>query len=220
MLLFAHRGYHAQAAENSFAAFEAAIKLGVDGIETDVRLSRDGLPVIIHDRVTPRSRAVAELTREEIELDIGHPVPTLSEILAAFPDVLWNIEIKCPEAWPAASRILAQYQRTRRLLVTSFRHDVVKLCANELAIDCGLLLAHRPLDVRVVMAACAGCPRINAIVWDYNVVDDSVLDAVSAGGWGNYVYGAVTSAEHQRSAALGLTGLLSEQPVGAATGKI
>ena len=96
--------------------------------------------------------------------------------------------------------------------MTSFRHDVVKLCAEELAIDCGLLLAHRPLDVGVVMAACAGYPRINGIVWDYNVVDESVLHAVCAGGWGNYVYGAVTPAEHQRCAALGLTGLITDYP--------
>ena len=137
MLLLAHRGYHLNAPENTMAAFDAAVKLGVDGIETDVRLSRDGLPVIIHDRVTARKRAVADLTRSEITADLGHAVAVLPEILDAFPDVLWNIEIKNPEAWPVASRVLAQYQRSRRLLVTSFRHDVVKLCANELEVDCG-----------------------------------------------------------------------------------
>ena len=106
MLLLAHRGYHADAPENSLAAFAAAVAIGVDGIETDVRLSRDGLPVIIHDRVTARKRAVADLTRREIEADAGHAVPVLAEILDAFPDVLWNIEIKNPEAWPAASKVL------------------------------------------------------------------------------------------------------------------
>jgi len=212
MLLFAHRGYHIEAPENTLAAFAAAIRLGVDGIETDVRLSRDGLPVIMHDRVTPRRRAVAELTRREIEDDVGHPVPVLGEILDVFPDVLWNIEIKNPEAWPAASRILEQFQSTRRLIVTSFRHDVVKLCADQLAIDCGLLLAHRPLDVNAIMAGCAAHPRIKAIVWDYNVTDERVLQAVSAGGWRNFVYGAVTAGEHQRCGALGLTGLITDYP--------
>ena len=212
MLLYAHRGYHAQASENSLAAFEAAINLGVDGIETDVRLSGDGQPVIIHDRVTPRKRAVAELTRREIEADIGHAVPTLAEILDAFPRVAWNIEIKNPEAWPAASRVLAHYQSTRQLLVTSFRHDVVRLCADELGIECGLLLAHRPLDVAAVIAGCAAQPRITGIVWDYNVVDDLVLASVRSAGWRNYVYGAVTAAEHARCGALGLTGLITDYP--------
>jgi glycerophosphoryl diester phosphodiesterase len=212
MLLLAHRGYHADLPENSLAAFAAAVELGVDGIETDVRLSRDGLPVIIHDRVTPRKREVAALTRGEIEADAGHPVPVLSEILDAFPDILWNVEIKTAEAWPAAARELARYQSRRRLFVTSFRHDVVKRCAEELAVDCGLLVAHRPLDVRAIMAGCAGHPRLRAFVWDYNIVDDSVLETVLAAGWGNYVYGAVTPNEHQRCAALGLAALITDYP--------
>ena len=212
MLLLAHRGYHLSAPENTMAAFDAAVRLGVDGIETDVRLSRDGLPVIIHDRVTARKRPVAELTRSEIAGDLGRPVAVLPEILEAFPDVLWNIEIKNPEAWPVASRVLAQYQRRRRLLVTSFRHDVVKLCADELDVDCGLLLAHRPLDVTLMIAACAGQPRIKCMVWDYNIVDEGVLRTVAAAGWGNYVYGAVTPAEHARCIALGLAGLITDHP--------
>jgi glycerophosphoryl diester phosphodiesterase len=212
MLVLAHRGYHAGAPENSMAAFAAAIALGVDGVETDVRSSRDGLPVIIHDRVTPRKRAVADLTRREIEDDIGHPVPVLPEIFDAFPNVLWNIEIKTPDVWPAASRVLAQFQGNRQLLVTSFRHDVVKRCADELAIDCALLIAHRPLDVAAIMAGCADQSRIRGIVWDYNIVDDGVLDIVAAGGWRNYVYGAVTTAEHQRCVALGLAGLITDYP--------
>ena len=106
MQLLAHRGYHADVPENTLSAFEAAVKLGVDGIETDVRLSSDGLPVIMHDRVTPKKRPVAELTRREIESDVGHAVPVLAEILAAFPRILWNIEIKNPEVLPAVVPVL------------------------------------------------------------------------------------------------------------------
>ncbi|MEK7843741.1 MAG: glycerophosphodiester phosphodiesterase family protein, partial [Pseudomonadota bacterium] len=51
MLVIAHRGFHAAVPENTLAAFEAAVTLGVNGIETDVRISRDGLPVLIHNRV-------------------------------------------------------------------------------------------------------------------------------------------------------------------------
>ena len=212
MQLLAHRGYHAKAPENTMSAFAAAVELGVDGIETDVRLSGEGLPVIMHDRVTPKRRPVAELSRREIEDDVGHAVPVLAEILDAFADVLWNIEIKNPEAWPAAAQVLARFQNTRRLLVTSFRHDVVIRSADELGVDCGLLLAHRPLDVGAFVAAFAGRPQISGIVWDYNVVDDGVLETVTAAGWGNYVYGAVTPAEHRRCAALGLAGLITDYP--------
>jgi glycerophosphoryl diester phosphodiesterase len=212
MFLLAHRGYHADAPENTMAAFEAASKIGVDGIETDVRLSADGKAVIIHDRISPKKRAVAELTHRDLESDCGHAVPLLVEILDAFPDVLWNIEIKNPEAWAAAMPVLRQFQRTHKLLVTSFRHDVVRQCAHELGVECGLLMAHRPLDVMAIIAGCAERPRIKVIVWDYNIVDDSVLRAVSAAGWANYVYGAVTSAEHRRCMALGLAGLITDYP--------
>ena len=125
MLVLAHRGYHAGLPENTLAAFEAAQRLGVDGIETDVRLSVDGKPVIMHDRVTPAGRAVSAITHREIEDDCGHAVPLLAEIFDAAPALLWNIEIKRPEAWPVAAPILKQFQKTRRILVSSFRHDVV-----------------------------------------------------------------------------------------------
>jgi len=212
MLLFAHRGYHAQAPENTLGAFAAAHDIGVDGIETDVRLSKDGLPVIMHDRVTPHGRAVAEITRRELEEDVGHPVPILPEILDAFADVIWNVEIKTPDAWPATARVLAQFQHSRRLLVTSFRHDVLRLCADEFAIDCGLLIAHRPLDVGALIAACGSRPRIKLVVWDYNVIDAAILDSVSSSGWGNSVYGAVTPAEHRVCMELGLAGLITDHP--------
>src|SRR5258706_12568505 len=106
MLLLAHRGYHADAPENTMAAFEAASKIGVDGIETDVRLSADGKAGIIHDRISPSKRAVAELTHRCLESDCGHAGPLLQEIFAAFPDVLWNIENKNPQALPATMRRL------------------------------------------------------------------------------------------------------------------
>jgi len=213
MLLLAHRGYHASVPENTMAAFAAALAPGIDGIETDVRLSADGEPVIMHDRVTPRRRAVAELTRRQIEHDVGHPVPLLREALDAFPGVLWNIEIKNVEAVPATLAVLERYIGERRLFVTSFRHEVVSAIAQQTAIDCGLLLAHRPLDVGAIIAGCAAQPRIKAIVWDYNVVDTAVLDAVQQAGWRNYVYGAVTPAEHQRCAQLGLAGLITDYPL-------
>ena len=63
-----------------------------------------------------------------------------------------------------------------------------------------------------MMAACATHTRIKAIVWDYNILDDDVLRAVTDGGWHNYVYGAVTGAEHQRCIALGLAGLITDYP--------
>jgi glycerophosphoryl diester phosphodiesterase len=212
VLVLAHRGYHAEAHENTMAAFEAALHLGVDGIETDVRLSADGKAVILHDRVTSAGGAISEMTHREIEDGVGYAVPLLAEILDAFPGILWNIEIKHPEVWPVAAAILGRYRHTRRIFVSSFRHDVVMQCASALEFECGLLMAARPLDVERIMAACAGRPLIRSIVWDYNIVDEGVLGKVARAGWRNYVYGAVTAAEHARCAALELAGLITDHP--------
>lgn len=87
----AHRGLHdnkGAAPENSIAAFQKAIQ-GEYGIELDVRLSKDGIPVVIHDaslrRVAGVNRKVADLTVEEIRayplFDTDQRVPTLSEAL-------------------------------------------------------------------------------------------------------------------------------------------
>lgn len=212
MLILAHRGYHATLPENTLEAFAAAVELGVDGIETDVRTSRDGEAVVIHDRLTRKWRPVSALTRREIEEDMGRPVPLLAEALELFADVLWNVEIKTLDALAAAFDVLKSYQGIRRLLVTSFRHDVVMECARRLDLDCGLLFASRPLSMRDVVHRCLECERINSVVWDYNIVDGPMLDDVAAAGWDNYVYGAVTAAEHERCRRLGLEGLITDYP--------
>ncbi len=56
-----------------------AIAADVDGIETDIRLSADGEPILFHDRLAPNGRAVAALSRIELQETTGHEIPTLDE---------------------------------------------------------------------------------------------------------------------------------------------
>lgn len=212
MLLLAHRGYHKSAPENTLAAFEAAVALGLDGIETDVRLSRDGQALLIHDRVLGDRQQVAELTRREIERALAHPVPTLAEALERFQDILWNIEIKTPDVLPATLEILRRYQQSRRLFVTSFRHELVVRCAESLEVDCGLLVAHRPVQLQELLDRHTNSRKIRSIVWDYDILDEEMLRDTAASGWRSFVYGAVTLSEHRHCAALNLAGLITDFP--------
>jgi len=215
MLLIAHRGYHAAAPENTLAAFEAAIMVGASGIETDVRISRDGVPVLIHDRVIASGETVADLTRTELEQAAGHEIPTLDEALECFPGVLWNVEIKTIQALSTVIRVLEKHQAGHRIIVTSFRHDLVALCASSLKVNCGLLLAHRPLTLNSLLADfnCNGNPRINHVVWNYEVLDDILLKQAASDGYRNFVYGAVTRAEHDNCRELGVDGIITDYPL-------
>src|SRR5690242_11805495 len=94
VLCLSHRGYHKDVPESTLEAFERAVALGVDGIETDIRLSADGQLVLLHDRVVGNAQPVASLTRNELSAVLGHSVPTLEAALEQHEDVLWDLEIK------------------------------------------------------------------------------------------------------------------------------
>ena len=108
-LLMAHRGGATyppnRGLENTMAAFRRAVALGYRYLETDVRATRDGVPVLVHDVTLARLAgipvAVADVTWAELrDVRIGgrEPVATLAELLAAFPDARLNIDVKSADA--------------------------------------------------------------------------------------------------------------------------
>jgi len=94
-LVFAHRGGSALAPENTIAAFDNGVRLGADGIELDVHLSRDGIVVVHHDRLLDRTTSlrgpVAERTADELA---RANVPSLADVLTRYTDVRIIIELK------------------------------------------------------------------------------------------------------------------------------
>lgn len=102
MRIYAHRGASAHYPENTLAAFARAIELGVEGIELDVHLSGDRVPVVIHDDTVDRTTngigVITDFTAKQLNLlDAGHRqhVPTLAQVLdLAAGKVRVNIEIK------------------------------------------------------------------------------------------------------------------------------
>jgi len=211
MLVIAHRGNHAEYYENTLAAFEAAVKLGVDGIETDVRISSDDYLVLIHNRII-LGREVCALTRKEIEYEAGYQVPTLDEALECFPEIIWNVEIKTREGLELIIQVLEKYQSNRTILLTSFRHDVIAICASSLKVDCGLLVAHRPLSLSSLLVDSIDITRINHIVWDYDILDSSLLKESAAEGYNNFVYGLETKSEFEYCKGIDVDGVITDSP--------
>ena len=113
-LIFAHRGGAKLAPENTLAAFDRGLEAGANGLELDVRLSRDGLPVVNHDatldRTTDACGPVSGMTARQLAaVDAGYRfspdgsfpwrgrglgVPTLSEVLARYPACPLIVEMK------------------------------------------------------------------------------------------------------------------------------
>ena len=101
-ILFAHRGARAHAPENTLAAFDLALKLGANGIETDAWLSRDGVVVLDHDGYR-RGRTRRRWIRDYDVSDLPFPAVTLDELLHRVPigACSLSIDIKDPAAFPA-----------------------------------------------------------------------------------------------------------------------
>lgn len=129
-LIIGHRGASAVAPENSMAAFAAAIAAGADGIEFDVRLSRDGVPVIIHDDTLQRThdlrRRVVDLTAEELR---GVGVPSLRDLfeLMSQNDLILCLEIKAssPTLPNLCCQLVHEFAFEDRVIVECFDLSVI-----------------------------------------------------------------------------------------------
>ncbi|HEX8142518.1 MAG TPA: glycerophosphodiester phosphodiesterase family protein [Pyrinomonadaceae bacterium] len=153
-LIIGHRGASALAPENTLIAFARAVLDGADGIEFDVRLARDRVPVVIHDatlrRTGRRDGDVASLTSDELSrIDVGtwfnlrHParadasyaeatVPALRELFEMFSkgSALLYVEMKCERAESRALatevvRLVHDFSLQERVIVESFNHDSI-----------------------------------------------------------------------------------------------
>ena len=139
--LYAHRGASAERPENTMAAFERAVELGVDAIETDVHATRDERLVVAHDDTAARMCG-ARLAWDAIDapdakqLDAGwgyvaadgsRPfagrgihVPLFEELLEAFPATRFNVDLKGERAIDLMLDLLRRYGAEDRVTLASF----------------------------------------------------------------------------------------------------
>ena len=124
---FAHRGGAAHAPENSWAAFEHAIKLGYAYLETDARATSDGKLVAFHDRTLDRvtdatgpigARSYRDLAA--LRISGTEPIPLIEDLLGAWPDVRFNIDLKDVPGISLLPEVLRRTGAWDRVCVTSF----------------------------------------------------------------------------------------------------
>jgi glycerophosphoryl diester phosphodiesterase len=139
----AHRGCAGESPENTIPAFERALAQGAGVLESDIHLTRDGVPILIHDaiidRVTDASGSITDFTADELRrfdagyhfsLDGGqtHPyrnrdvrIPSLEEAFRHFPDTRFNLDLKAPGLGliDATLELVAEHRREAITLLTA-----------------------------------------------------------------------------------------------------
>ena len=128
-----HRGAAGLEPENTLRSIRKAIDLGVDSVEIDVRVTRDGYLVVIHDETVDRTTNghgyVKDLTFNEIRrLDAGkgEKIPTLEEVLNLTKGkVVLQIELKAREATEPTVHLIERNNAERDVIITSFMHDLL-----------------------------------------------------------------------------------------------
>lgn len=196
----AHRGFSSSAPENTLAAFKLAMSQAfVHWIELDVHLSRDDIPVVIHDgtlkRTTNGLGRVREKTAAELgRLDAGswfHPsfasegVPTLAEVLALTAGrCRMNVELKGDNAdWELLARQAVDVIRTLQLekdtIITSFQPEILAAVRNYYpSINIGLIVEDRPPNLVAIMKGMGAC----CLSIDFRHLNASLLKETAEAG--------------------------------------
>ena len=124
---FAHRGGAAHAPENSWTAFEHAVKLGYSYLETDARATSDGRLTAFHDRtldrVTDVKGPIGSRTYQEVKalrVAGSEPIPLIEDLLGAWPEVRFNIDLKDEPGIALLAEALRRTGAWDRVCLTSF----------------------------------------------------------------------------------------------------
>lgn len=245
VLVIAHQGGDGLWPSNTLYAFEAAAALGADLLEMDIHASADGELVVIHDdtvdRTTDGSGAVAELTLAQLKaLDAGYrwsperhgqsfpyrglgiAIPTLDEILAAFPDTPMVIEIK-PDSEAVAARLcdtLRAAGRSELVMVGSFHPGALTqfrgFCP-EVATSASPPEARNAFIATFARLGAVYTPPIEALqVPEYqgnlHVVTERFVRGAHASGIDVHVWTVNERSDMRRLIDLGVDGIITDRP--------
>jgi glycerophosphoryl diester phosphodiesterase len=219
--VFAHRGLHEAERENTIGAFEAAVSLGVDGVELDVRRTNDGVLVVHHD-ANAGGLAIAESRRSALP----DYVPTLEEALDSLGGVTVNVEIKngrgpgehYDESGDLARQVLDAIDAAgwrHRVIVSCFD---LPTCALVRSLNRDLNVAWLLWDVEVgdalVQAHVLG---FNAVNPHFSTVNAAVVERAAQLSLDVNVWTVNTEPDLERMTALGVACIITDDPALART---
>lgn len=224
-LAFAHRGFAPDGAENSMAAFERAVALGYRYLETDVRVTADGIALAFHDavldRVTDHRGPVHALPWAEVSqarIAGREPIPRLEDVLTAWPDVRVNIDLKSERGIAPAIDAIRRTGTLERVCVASF--SAHRIAAARRALGPRLCTALGPADSLTLRWAArvpgrarftGRCAQVPARLGLAPLVDRGYLKAAHGAGVQVHVWTVNDAAEMTRLLDLGVDGIISDR---------
>ncbi len=191
-MIMGHRGAAALEPENTLRSIERAMEIGVDAVEIDVRLSKDGELMVVHDstvdRTTDGSGPVSDYSLDDLKkLDAGggQTIPTLQEVMELVGyKVKLVIELKEEETERMVVELIKRNSFEDNVYVISFWHELVKTVkVMESCIKTGVLLVGCPVDTCV-----AGQASADALVMKYNFVNRHFVEMVHKNGLQVFVW--------------------------------
>jgi glycerophosphoryl diester phosphodiesterase len=228
-LVMAHRGGAIEHLENTMPAFEACVALGYRYLETDVRATADGVLVAFHDpaleRVTDSTGRVDQLPWAQVaEARIGgrEPVLLLEDLLGAWPDVRFNIDIKAAGVIAPLVRTVRRLKAADRICLASFSDARVaaarrvfgpSVCTalGPRGIAALRLSSYSPRAAGLVRVQ-AGCAQVPLQLGGRSLVDERFVAAAHAQGLQVHVWTVDTVEESTALLDLGVDGLMTDRP--------
>jgi len=231
-IALAHRGAHGDGiAENSMAAFEAAVRLGLRYVETDVHATADGVLVAIHDptldRVSDRHGRIAELAYSSVaraRLADGSPVPLLADLLHTWPDLRVNIDAKDDRAVGPLLDVLMRTRAHDRVCVGAFSDT--RIATLRQALPEGTATALAPREVAALrfpppdrlrrrwLPDDVPCVQVPVRMGRLTVVTPGLLRRAHAQGRQVHVWTIDDPAEMRRLLDLGVDGIVTDNARG------
>jgi glycerophosphoryl diester phosphodiesterase len=222
---FSHRGFAPDGGENSMAAFERAIALGYRYLETDVRVTSDGVALAFHDttldRVTDHRGRVSDLPWARVRnarIDGRERIPVLAELLDAWPDAFVNLDIKAAHSVGPTIDAIRRTGSIDRVCVGAFSGSRVaavrrvlgpRLCTS-LGPREALALRAAPAFRRLPRRGLGRCAQVPPRIGWLPFVDARFLATAHGLGLPVHVWTVNDRAEMVRLLDLGVDGLMTD----------
>lgn len=228
--IIAHRGASCAAPENTFPAFDLAYQMGAEGIETDVHMTKDGVPILIHDatldRTTNGKGYIKDYTWEQLKLFdagytysinfVGTPIMSLEQLLKwiSNKNMRLNIELKnnnmeYPNMEKTIYEMINDYKMQERTILSTFNQEsIVRLKKWTKNIELALLASKKQKGL-VSLAKNIGA---NALHIKFDLLNKSIVKECHKNQMSIRVFTVNKKSAMHKCYQLGCNGIFTDMP--------